>query len=133
MLSSFCKTAAASLLLLNTVVSAQGDYLDGDEIREAWINTLASPVAEGNGAFMAPDGSSVVVADFDCGLSAFQPETGERQWYFRPVAYPLTCTSGVFFNYDATPPFIAYAVATGGQTYVVMANAGVLRQSFLEG
>jgi len=115
------------LLLLNTVVSAQDDYLPGDQVREAWINTLASPVAEGNGAFMAPDGSSVVVADLDCGLSAFEPETGERQWYFKPVASPLTCTAGVFFNYNATPAFIAYAVTTGGQTYVVVVANGLLR------
>jgi len=129
MLSSFCKSIAAALLLLllNTVVSAQGDYLPGDQVREAWMDTLASPVVEGNGVFMAPDGSSVVVADFDCGLSAFEPETGERQWYFKPVAYPLTCTAGVFFNYNATPPFIAYAVTTGGQTYVAVVANGLLR------
>jgi len=105
-----------------------GQYLD--EIVEEWSHSTAATntvsnggvVEAGNGAFLSPTGDRLVVVRRDGTLQAYHPATGATQWTYAPVAAELgageddtvECLGGVFFSHQASTPYIAYAVVTGG-------------------
>jgi len=103
-----------------------GQYLD--EIVEEWSRTVTvsngagGVVEDGNGAFLSPTGDTLVVVRRDGTLQAYHPATGATQWTYAPVAAELgageddtvECLGGVFFSHQASTPYIAYAVVTGG-------------------
>lgn len=116
MLFSWKKTVlllALRLLRISVGVHAQ-DYLSGDEIAVEWT-AVVGPVASGNGAFMAPDESSLVVVSRDCTVNALGPYTGALRWTYTPAEFTV-CNGGIFFNYEAAMPYMVYAVEVNGST-----------------
>jgi len=110
------RNALTALLLLissTSTVTAQ-PYMNADRVTEAWTTTGA-PVGEGNGAFMSPDGNTLVVASKDCTLAAYEPTSGAPLWAYTPTAGG-ECFGGVFFSYGATRPYLVYSVVSGGST-----------------
>jgi len=99
-----------------TPVVSTPDFLSESDLTVAWEATTAA-VGPGNGAFMAPDGSALVVLSGDCTVSAYEPAFGTLLWTFPPTTTEnIECLSGVVFSYNGIVPYLAYAVLSGGQT-----------------
>ena len=91
-------------------VHGQGDYLAIGDITQTWAATTR-PVGPGNGAFTAPDGSTVVVVSSDCTITAYDPRTGTPTWG-QPYSPATTsrCSGGPFFSYEGNTKYIAVSV-----------------------
>lgn len=112
------RNALAALLLLisGTTVTAQA-FEDASDLSETWTATV-NPVGEGNGAFMSPDGQTLVVASSDCTLTAYDPSSGMSLWTYTPTDAAAQCSGGVFFSYgDGTrADYLVYSTVSGGAT-----------------
>ena len=67
----------------------------------------------GNGCFIAPDDSAVIVITNDCYVAAYDPYGGANslKWEIMTmgiVSQTSVCTGGVAFNMAADPPYLVY-------------------------
>jgi hypothetical protein len=110
------------LAIITVVTNAQPtppiNYLPIENITTPVWTGFVSPVAEGNGVFLSPDGALAVVVSNDASVTAFDQATGNVTWVYRPAATTATTTGGAFFCYNAMVPYLIYSYTDGGSRCV---------------
>jgi outer membrane protein assembly factor BamB len=108
-----------STLLLSgrTVIKAQNvtideEYFDGSAITVAW-EAATGQVDRGNGAFMSPSGTALIVVRVDGIVQAFHPKTGTEVWMYSPPDPTISKSfGGAFFSSYGGQDYILYSVTT---------------------
>ena len=119
--SKFCATVMFSkvifLLALAFVgsINAQITYLPVASVVAAWTGT-ASPVEEGNGVYISPDGALAVVVSKDASVKAFNSLDGTVLWTVAPPSTTAQSFGGAFFCYGASQ-YIYYSYVDANVRY----------------
>ena len=102
------------IALLAFAANAQIVYLP--QPMAMWSSTVP-PFGEGNGVAEAPDRSIIVATSSDGTISGLNPNTGFREWFYKPAnvpGLPLSCHSGpAFGEAPGIGPYIVYGVTDG--------------------
>lgn len=95
-------TKIITLLVLAVVgsVHAQINYVPVPQ--SAWT-AIVTPVLEGNGVYISPDGALAVVVSRDTTVTAFNSIDGTKIWQSRGGSVDSATYGGASFCYGATP------------------------------
>jgi hypothetical protein len=106
----FCLTSAVKSqnTTTSTNTSTTGDYLDKPVL--LWTKGIGQ-VESGNGAFISPDGSLLVVVGADTSIRGIDPKTGEELWSKFNTDTSAKSFGGAFFSEYLSTPYVMYSVA----------------------
>ena len=100
-----------------STTNAQITYLPGSSITAPVWTADVSPVEQGNGVYISPDGAIAVVVSKDASVEAFDSFDGTNLWTVKAPTSTAKSFGGAFFCYGAESPYILYSYVDANVRY----------------